>query len=157
MRRNSWVEALKLWNKDNEKYCIPKKGTPAYKEVQNIRDELKKDIPKKTTKKTTKAKDPDPNNLKDMKEYKKILVHKLDNGMINMEDFKKYMTEVNKQIRKLEAEAERAAYKKEKEKEKAKEKEKEKEKAPTKVAMSEYERKIKQLIPGIVVNGDRYL
>jgi len=57
MRRNSWVEALKLWNKDHERYCIPKKGTPAYKEVQNIRDELKKDIPaKKTVKKPAKKK-----------------------------------------------------------------------------------------------------
>ena len=50
--RNSWVEALKLWNgANNEKYCIPKKGTPAYKEVEAIRDELKKEKPgKKTTK-----------------------------------------------------------------------------------------------------------
>lgn len=35
-----FVEALKLWNKDNDTYCIPKSGTPEYYEVLEIMNNL---------------------------------------------------------------------------------------------------------------------
>jgi len=40
----SFVDALKIWNKDKESYCIPRKNTQGYKEVLQIMNNL----PKKT-------------------------------------------------------------------------------------------------------------
>lgn len=37
----TWVQALKEWNKDKDHYKIPKKGTPEYQEVINIKNGLK--------------------------------------------------------------------------------------------------------------------
>lgn len=33
---NSWIKALKIWNKGKKKYIIPKKGTKEYMEVKKI-------------------------------------------------------------------------------------------------------------------------
>ncbi len=33
---NTWMRALKIWNKGKPKYTVPKKGTHAYKEVKKI-------------------------------------------------------------------------------------------------------------------------
>jgi len=42
----SFVDALKIWNKDKDAYCIPRKGTQAHREVLEIMNNL----PKKQTK-----------------------------------------------------------------------------------------------------------
>ena len=39
MPLNSWMQALREWNND-EKWCIPKKGTKEYKEVMVINNRL---------------------------------------------------------------------------------------------------------------------
>ena len=39
-----FVEALKIWNKGNDTYCIPKKGTKEYEKVMEIMDNLPPDI-----------------------------------------------------------------------------------------------------------------
>lgn len=42
---NTWASAVKIWNKKNKNlYCIPKKGTPEFKEVKAIQKRLKKKI-----------------------------------------------------------------------------------------------------------------
>ena len=33
---NSWIKALKIWNRDKPKYTVPKKGTKGYNEVKKI-------------------------------------------------------------------------------------------------------------------------
>lgn len=46
----SFVDALKIWNKDKESYCIPRKNTQGYKEVIEIMNNLPKvtkGLPKK--------------------------------------------------------------------------------------------------------------
>jgi len=37
---NKWITALKKWNEKNEKWCVPRKGTPEYEEVRKIMDEM---------------------------------------------------------------------------------------------------------------------
>lgn len=37
---NKWITALKKWNEKNEKWCVPRKGTPEYNEVRKIMDEM---------------------------------------------------------------------------------------------------------------------
>jgi len=37
---NKWITALKKWNEGNEKWCVPRKGTPEYNEVRKIMDEM---------------------------------------------------------------------------------------------------------------------
>ena len=37
---NKWIEALKKWNEKNDKWCVPRKGTPEYQEVRKIMDEM---------------------------------------------------------------------------------------------------------------------
>jgi len=32
-----WIDALKIFNQDKERWCIPRKGTPEYAEIQKIR------------------------------------------------------------------------------------------------------------------------
>ena len=46
---NSWVTALKKWNdlQNNNKHCIPKKGTPEYSEVRAIMNGNKLETAKK--------------------------------------------------------------------------------------------------------------
>jgi len=39
-----FVEALKIWNKGQDAYCIPKAGTPEYYEVLKIMDKLPADV-----------------------------------------------------------------------------------------------------------------
>jgi len=39
-----FVEALKIWNKGQDTYCIPKAGTPEYYEVLKIMDNLPADV-----------------------------------------------------------------------------------------------------------------
>jgi hypothetical protein len=39
-----FVEALKIWNKGQDAYCIPKSGTPEYYEVLKIMDNLPADV-----------------------------------------------------------------------------------------------------------------
>lgn len=36
-----WLQALKLWNQTQSKWCIPKKGTAGYQEVRKIMEQLK--------------------------------------------------------------------------------------------------------------------
>ena len=40
--KNTWLEALKIWNKGSAMYCMPRKGTPEYQQVQQIAEDLKK-------------------------------------------------------------------------------------------------------------------
>lgn len=35
-KMNKWIEALKIFNKGKVEWCVPKKGTTAYNEVQRI-------------------------------------------------------------------------------------------------------------------------
>ena len=41
---NYYMEALKLWNKENNKgnWCIPKKGTDEYNEVMRLKAQMEK-------------------------------------------------------------------------------------------------------------------
>lgn len=41
------MEALKVFNKDNKKWCIPKKGTPGYKMVRGLMSGEKEPPPTK--------------------------------------------------------------------------------------------------------------
>ena len=41
MPANTWIRALKIWNKDKPKYTVPKKGTKDHKEVMQISNKLK--------------------------------------------------------------------------------------------------------------------
>lgn len=38
---NFWLEALKVWNKKNKRYTIPKKGTKEHAEVVKLMDKMK--------------------------------------------------------------------------------------------------------------------
>jgi hypothetical protein len=35
-KKRSWNTALKLWNKNQDEWTIPKKGTPEYREVRAL-------------------------------------------------------------------------------------------------------------------------
>lgn len=37
---NTWIRALKIWNKNKPKYKVPKKGTSDYIEVKKIQQSL---------------------------------------------------------------------------------------------------------------------
>ena len=39
-KQNKWIQALKIWNKKNPKWIVPKKGTAAHKEVKKIQQSL---------------------------------------------------------------------------------------------------------------------
>ena len=41
---NYYMEALKMWNKENNKgkWCIPKKGSTSYNEVMEIKAQMEK-------------------------------------------------------------------------------------------------------------------
>lgn len=66
-----WVEALRLWNSDKERYCIPKKGTKEYNEVIEIMKtgNVKKPEMVKVQKKTIPKVDVDSGIMKETKEY----------------------------------------------------------------------------------------
>ena len=38
---SAWLTALKIWNKERDKWSIPRKGTEDYKEVREVMDYLK--------------------------------------------------------------------------------------------------------------------
>ena len=38
---NLWLQALKIFNRDNEKWVIPKRGTKEYENVHSIKRSLK--------------------------------------------------------------------------------------------------------------------
>lgn len=40
----SWINALKLWNQNKKKWCIPKKGTDDYNQVKKLMNSKKKKI-----------------------------------------------------------------------------------------------------------------
>ena len=60
---NSWLVALKEYNKNKNKWCIPKKGSKEYDEVRKIMDKKetkeKKSKEKKPKEKKLKEEDPD--------------------------------------------------------------------------------------------------
>jgi len=43
---NSWVKALKLWNKDNHKFIIPKKNSKEYAQVKKLQIKMSGASPK---------------------------------------------------------------------------------------------------------------
>jgi len=36
-RELTWIQALKIWNKDHNQWCVPRKGSKEYDEVEKIR------------------------------------------------------------------------------------------------------------------------
>ena len=58
-----WMEALKMWNSQREKWTIPKKGSDDYKEVRALMDDKKPDL--KQSKKTSKKKSSKKSETKD--------------------------------------------------------------------------------------------
>ena len=53
---NKWIEALKLYNKDNKNWCVVKKGTKEYDKVKKMMDNMD------TDKNITKKKNNKPDN-----------------------------------------------------------------------------------------------
>ena len=53
---NSWISAIKEYNKDN-KYTVPKKGTPQYDAVKMIQEKNKQMISSVPNKETVKGGD----------------------------------------------------------------------------------------------------
>ena len=43
---NTWIQALKEWNKGTPTHCVPRKGTSEHKEVMKIQNKLKKKAPR---------------------------------------------------------------------------------------------------------------
>ena len=55
---NKWIEALKLYNKDNKNWCVVKKGTKEYEKVKKMMDNM--DTDKNITKKKNNKPDNNP-------------------------------------------------------------------------------------------------
>lgn len=51
---NKWIEALKLYNKDNKNWCVVKKGTAEYDKVKKMMDNMDTNNKNITKKKNNK-------------------------------------------------------------------------------------------------------
>ena len=51
---NKWIEALKIYNKDNKNWCVVKKGTAEYDKVKKLMDNMDSNTKNITKKKNNK-------------------------------------------------------------------------------------------------------
>jgi len=86
-----WIEALKEWNKGNDKWCIPRKGSEAHTAVRAIMGEKpkaeapKKKGPKIAPKAAPKVKEPKAPKEKDSPEVKNAKIRYFQ-SISNMSD-----------------------------------------------------------------------
>ncbi len=71
-----WMDALKMWNSQREKWTIPKKGTDGYKECRALMDGEKPDLKpsKKASKKASKKKSSKKSETKDFDDMLEVAV-----------------------------------------------------------------------------------